>query len=119
MPLKVPLAAGEVLGSMIEKPSLPGAPLRNRTVDLLLTMNPVWFLSPRWGGLTRKNTSPREHSQALIRLSRARFATQSDTHFDLEMLQEPGRAKHRGARVRTDQHRMLVHGTDMHWRALP
>ena len=39
VPLKVPLAAGEVLGSMLEKSSRPGAPLRNRTVDLLLTTN--------------------------------------------------------------------------------
>ncbi len=38
MPLKVPLTAGKVLGSMFEKYLQPGAPLRNRTVDLLLTI---------------------------------------------------------------------------------
>ena len=47
VPLKVPLAAGEVLGSMLEKSSRPGAPLRNRTVDLLLTMNTRQVPSPQ------------------------------------------------------------------------
>jgi len=32
----------KVLGSTFEKPSYPGAPLRNRTVDLLLTMDHCW-----------------------------------------------------------------------------
>jgi hypothetical protein len=50
VPLKVPLTAGELLGSMLEKSSQPGAPLRNRTVDLLLTMNPRQVPSPQADG---------------------------------------------------------------------
>src|SRR5258708_31528085 len=36
---QVPLATGNVPCSIFEKTPSPGAPLRNRTVDLLLTMN--------------------------------------------------------------------------------
>jgi hypothetical protein len=62
VPLKVPLTAGEVLGSMLEKSSQPGAPLRNRTVDLLLTMNPRQLPSPQ---ANRADLEKREHTRAL------------------------------------------------------
>jgi hypothetical protein len=60
-----------------------GAPLRNRTVDLLLTMYPCRVPSLQVACLTRQNASTGQRSQAPDRLSRAPFATQSATHFDL------------------------------------
>jgi hypothetical protein len=68
---------------MFEKRSQPGAPLRNRTVDLLLTMDHCAVLQPQVDRLTCANTSTRWHSQALDEPTRAPFATQSATHFDL------------------------------------
>jgi hypothetical protein len=68
---------------MFEKRSQPGAPLRNRTVDLLLTMDRCAVLPPQVERLTCVNTSTHWHSQAPDEPTRAPFATQSDTHFDL------------------------------------
>jgi hypothetical protein len=76
MPLKLPLAAGQVLGSVLEKSQRPRAPLRNRTVDLLLTMNPRKVPLPQVvpvdQGKTRAHASthkleigPREHDLPL------------------------------------------------------
>ena len=73
----------EVLGFMFEKLSRPGAPLRNRTVDLLLTMDRCAVLQPKVDRLTCVNTSTHWHSQAPDKPTRAPFATQSATHFDL------------------------------------
>jgi hypothetical protein len=60
-----------------------GAPLRNRTVDLLLTMDRYSILDWLVERLIRQNTSADQHPQALDRPSRARFATQSATQFVL------------------------------------
>jgi hypothetical protein len=60
-----------------------GAPLRNRTVDLLLTMDHCAVLQPQVDHLTCENTSTHRHSQAPDKPTRAPFATQSATHFDL------------------------------------
>ena len=60
-----------------------GAPLRNRTVDLLLTMDHCAVLQPQVEQLTCENTSTHWHSQAPDEPTRAPFATQSATHFDL------------------------------------
>jgi hypothetical protein len=62
-----------------------GAPLRNRTVDLLLTMDRCAVLQPQVDSLTCANTSTRWHSQAPDEPTRAPFATQSATHFDLAL----------------------------------
>ena len=83
-----------VLGSIFEKCSQPGAPLRNRTVDLLLTMDRRGVVSPQAEHLTCQNTSTDQQPQALGRLSQAQFATQSATQFDLassnRVLSKPG-----------------------------
>jgi hypothetical protein len=50
-----------------------GAPLRNRTVDLLLTMSSGRARPSEVTALISENVSPGERSQAPIRLSRARF----------------------------------------------
>jgi hypothetical protein len=60
-----------------------GAPLRNRTVDLLLTMDLRKVLLPQVGRLASQNTSTDQRPQAPDRPSRAPFATQSATQFDL------------------------------------
>ena len=60
-----------------------GAPLRNRTVDLLLTMYRSAVPHPQVDRLTCANTSTRWHSRAPDEPTRASFATQSATHFDL------------------------------------
>jgi hypothetical protein len=62
VPLKVPLAASEVFSSILEKASQPGAPLRNRTVDLLLTMNPRQVPSPQ---VSHADLAEHEHARAL------------------------------------------------------
>ena len=49
----------EVLGSTFEKCSQPGAPLRNRTVDLLLTMDHQTVPVSAAEALSRQNTSSR------------------------------------------------------------
>jgi hypothetical protein len=94
----------EVRGSIFEKRSQPGAPLRNRTVDLLLTMDLRPVLFPQAGRMTSQNTSTDQRPQAPDRPSRAPFATQSATHFDLVLVVsgEPPdpcgtRARHRPA----------------------
>jgi hypothetical protein len=60
-----------------------GAPLRNRTVDLLLTMYRSTVLQSQVERLSCANTSTGWHSQAPDEPTRAPFATQSATHFDL------------------------------------
>ena len=73
----------EVLGFTFEKRSQPGAPLRNRTVDLLLTMDRSAVAQPQVDRLTCENTSTRWHSQAPDEPTQAPFATQSATQIDL------------------------------------
>jgi hypothetical protein len=94
------------------------APLRNRTVDLLLTMSSRQAWPPQVRAAISENASPGQRSQALIELSRARFATQSATHFDLGRTMRPQPCQAWRFWVRADQHRMLVHGTDMQRRRL-
>jgi hypothetical protein len=65
------------------------APLRNRTVDLLLTMNRRTVMLSLAGGVTRQNTSTDQHPQAPDRLPLALFATQSATQFDLQQGRSP------------------------------
>jgi hypothetical protein len=84
------------------KSSYHGAPLRNRTVDLLLTMNHRQVALPQVGRVTRQNTSTGQHRQAPGRLSRALFATQSATHFDLV---PSGSPPHRPSKGRPDEGR--------------
>ena len=73
----------EVLGSIFEKRSQPGAPLRNRTVDLLLTMYRSAVLEPQVGQLTCRYTSTGGHTQAPGGPSQAPFATRFATQIDL------------------------------------
>ena len=54
------------------------APLRNRTVDLLLTMNRRTVLFSLVEGVTRQNTSTDQHPQAPDRPTQAQFAPQFD-----------------------------------------
>jgi hypothetical protein len=68
-----------------------GAPLRNRTVDLLLTMYRSAVPQLQVGQPTCQNTSGGKPSQALDELSRALFATRYATHFDLDRLQRASR----------------------------
>jgi hypothetical protein len=72
-------------GQSENRPDLPfcGAPLRNRTVDLLLTMDRCAVLQSQVDRLTCESTSTDWHSQARDEPTRAPFATQSATHFDL------------------------------------
>jgi hypothetical protein len=63
-----------------------GAPLRNRTVDLLLTMNHRRVQLSQVGQLTRQNMSAHQRSPAPDRPSRAQFATRSATQFDLRRI---------------------------------
>jgi hypothetical protein len=79
----------EVLSFMFEKRSQPGAPLRNRTVDLLLTMYRSAVLQSQVDRLTCENTSTHWHSRAPDELTPAPFATQSATHFDLALSNSP------------------------------
>jgi len=60
-----------------------GAPLRNRTVDLLLTMNHRTVPLPLVQRVTRQDTSTYQHPQAPDGPSRARFAPRSAPQFDL------------------------------------
>src|SRR5260370_28472801 len=69
------------------------APLRNRTVDLLLTMNGRTVPLPLVQGVTRQNTSTGQHPHATDRPSRAPFATQSATQFDLPRVSAGGRER--------------------------
>jgi hypothetical protein len=68
---------------VFEKCSQPGAPLRNRTVDLLLTMYRSADAQPQVGLLTCQNTSTHRHRQAPGEPPQAPFATQSATQTDL------------------------------------
>ena len=58
-------------------------PLRNRTVDLLLTIDRRTVVLSLVGGVTRQNTSTDKHPQAPDRLSRALLAPRSAPQFDL------------------------------------
>ena len=62
-----------------------GAPLRNRTVDLLLTMYRFAVLQLQVDELTCENTSTRWHSQAPDEPTRAPFATQLPLTLILQM----------------------------------
>src|ERR1039457_4328301 len=75
-----------------------GAPLRNRTVDLLLTMNNRQVPSPQVERLTSQNMSTDQRPRAPGRISRAPVATQSATQFDL-VLRAAGVAVLRSADV--------------------
>ena len=66
-----------------------GAPLRNRTVDLLLTMDRSADVQPQVEQLTCRNTSGDRHAQALGEPSQAPFATQSATQIDLAVPSGP------------------------------
>src|SRR5260221_10177490 len=82
----MPLPASDVPGSMFGNPTCPGAPLRNRTVDLLLTINSCGFVSLQVRRLTSQKASADQHQQARYRHSRAtRSATQaaSGSHITL------------------------------------
>jgi hypothetical protein len=81
-----------------------GAPLRNRTVDLLLTMYRSAVPQPQVGQLTCADTSTRWHSRAPDEPTRAPFATQSATHFDLA--DEPDEV----VDIRFDDPAIRVHG---------
>ena len=61
-----------------------GAPLRNRTVDLLLTINSNGVASLQVRRLTSQNASPDQHQHACGKQSRAQFATRSATQADLQ-----------------------------------
>jgi hypothetical protein len=80
---QVPLSESKVLCSTFEKAPPPGAPLRNRTVDLLLTINHRQVALPHVDGVTCENTSTDQRLRASDGPPRAPFATQSATHFDL------------------------------------
>ncbi len=67
-----------------------GAPLRNRTVDLLLTMYSYSIPSLQVRRLTCEKASADQHQHALDGHSRAQFATRSATRNDL---QQPGRLR--------------------------
>jgi hypothetical protein len=66
-----------------KKPPNLGAPLRNRIVDLLLTMDRWRIQLPQAGRRTGPDTSRDQRRQAPDAPSRAPFATQSATHSDL------------------------------------
>ena len=80
---RVALFSQMFTGHIIEKALLAGAPLRNRTVDLLLTMNDREVPGSQVRHVTRKNTSSRQPPQAPDRHPLAPIATQSATQFDL------------------------------------
>src|SRR5258706_7381550 len=82
----MPPPASDVPGSMFGKPPWPASPLRNRTVDLLLTINSCGFVSLQVRRLTSQKASADQHQQARYRHSRAtRSATQaaSGSHITL------------------------------------
>ena len=64
----------EVHGSIFEKLSQPGAPLRNRTVDLLLTMDHQTVPVSAVEALSREKASSRWRRRAQISSHRLRFA---------------------------------------------
>jgi hypothetical protein len=88
---QMPLAESDVPGSIFEKSSYPGAPLRNRTVDLLLTMSHRTVPLPQARRLTRQNASKDWHLQAPDRPAQAPFATQSATQFGSSTESSPAR----------------------------
>jgi hypothetical protein len=67
-----------------------GAPLRNRTVDLLLTMQFRAVPRPQAGPVSRPDASTGQHAQAARPLSRARPDTRSDTQDDHDRRAGPG-----------------------------
>src|SRR5258706_12364665 len=82
----MPPPASDVPGSMFGKPPWPASPLRNRTVDLLLTINSCGFVSLQVRRLTSQKASADQHQQARYRHWRAtRSATQaaSGSHITL------------------------------------
>ena len=95
----------EVHGFIFEKRSQPGAPLRNRTVDLLLTMYHCAVPQSQVDRLTCVDTSTRWHSQAPEEPTQAPFATQSATHFDLG--DEP---PYEVVNIQFDDRTVCVHG---------
>src|SRR5580698_5919626 len=60
----MPLAVGQVLGHRFENSPQPGAPLRNRTVDLLFTMANQSVAVTAAGVLNWADTRSREQIQA-------------------------------------------------------
>ena len=81
----------------IRKVSIPWSPLRNRTVDLLLTMNGRTVPLPQVERLTRQNASTGQRALTLDRPSRAPFATQSATQIDLVLIHRRSAASQVGA----------------------
>jgi len=75
---------------MFEKRSQPGAPLRNRTVDLLLTMDHQTVPASAVESLSRKNASSRWRRRAQINLHRLRFAPQNAPGNDRHLTPNPG-----------------------------
>ena len=92
-----------------------GATLRNRTVDLLLTMDRCAVLQPQVDSLTCQNASTAQHSRALDQPTQAPFATQSATHFDLAA--EPS---YEVADIKFEDRAVSVHGLSPRtlWRAI-
>ena len=86
-----------------------GAPLRNRTVDLLITMYACLVPSPQVDGLSCENTSADRRSYAPDRPTRTPSATQSATHFDLssEQLAAAGASLRPRVRSVVDQYRRV------------
>lgn len=66
---------------LFEKPSLPGAPLRNRTVDLLLTMSHWTITAAQVEALTWQYAGTGERGQARISAVRHRSAPQVQHFF--------------------------------------
>src|ERR1039458_3432099 len=75
---RVALFGGKAPGYKIEKTTLPRAHLRNRTVDLLLTMYRSAVPELQAGRLTCQYPSADRHSQALDKLARAPFSDRKD-----------------------------------------
>lgn len=81
---RLPPKGKQVFGCACEQASDLRAPLRNRSVDLLLAMDHRRVLRVLVRNLNRQNASPHQRTQVLDRLQRTRFATRSDTQFDLD-----------------------------------
>ena len=93
LPLDLPLAvlSGPPLTS--ETASDLGAPLRNRTVDLLLTMDHQKVPVSAVEALNRQNASSRWRRRAQISPHRLRFAPQNAPHNDLRFDSSWGRLR--------------------------
>jgi hypothetical protein len=90
----------EVLGFMFERCSQPGAPLRNRTVDLLLTMDHQTVPVSAAEALSRQNTSSRERRRAHVSTHWPHFAPQNAPHNDLHFIAVEDRLRRR-AQIRS------------------